>query len=72
MPEFLKNQLQVATSSGNVTDESLVIPTNEWTHIAVTYDADDKKQLIIYINGKEYAGDYFGLRSRELGPDHDR
>ena len=46
-----QNQLQVATSSGNVTDESLVIPTNEWTHIAVTYDAD-AKTVIIYINGK--------------------
>ena len=45
------SKLQVATSSGNVTDESLVIPTNEWTHIAVTYDAD-AKTVIIYINGK--------------------
>ena len=46
-----QNQLQVATSSGNVTDESLAIPTNEWTHIAVTYDAD-AKTVIVYINGK--------------------
>ncbi len=46
-----QNQLQVATSKGNVTDESLAIPTNEWTHIAVTYDAD-AKSVAIYINGK--------------------
>ena len=46
-----QNQLQVATSSGNVTDESLVNPTNERTHIAETYEADEKT-VIIYINGK--------------------
>ena len=46
-----QNQLQVATGKGNVTDESLAIPTNEWTHIAMTYDAD-AKSVTIYINGK--------------------
>lgn len=46
-----QNQFQVATSNGNVSDESLAIPTGEWTHIAVTYDADASK-MIIYINGK--------------------
>lgn len=46
-----QNQLQVATNNGNVSDESLAIPTGEWTHIAVTYDADASK-MIIYINGK--------------------
>lgn len=46
-----QNQLQVATSNGNVSDESLAIPTGEWTHIAVTYDAD-ASNITIYINGK--------------------
>lgn len=46
-----QNQFQVATSNGNVSDESLAIPTGEWTHIAVTYDADASK-MIIYMNGK--------------------
>lgn len=45
------NQLQIATSAGNVTSSDLVLPTGEWTHIAVTYDADAKK-IIVYINGK--------------------
>lgn len=45
------NQLQVATTAGNVTSSDLVIPTGEWTHIAVTYDADAGK-IIVYINGK--------------------
>lgn len=46
-----QNQFQVATSKGNISDESLAIPTNEWTHVAVTYDAD-AKTVVIYINGK--------------------
>ena len=40
-----------ADVANSTADESLVIPTNEWTHIAVTYDAD-AKTVIIYINGK--------------------
>lgn len=45
------NQLQVATSNGNFTSSDLAIPTNEWTHIAVTYDAD-ASTINVYINGK--------------------
>lgn len=45
------NQLQIATSNGNVTSSNLLIPTGEWTHIAVTYDAD-AGTIIVYINGK--------------------
>lgn len=47
-----KNQLQVATSNGNLTSEELVINTNVWTHIAVTYDADEGGKITIYLNGK--------------------
>lgn len=46
------NQLQLATRNGNLSSSDLVIPTNEWTHIAVTYDADNGGKVIIYINGK--------------------
>lgn len=50
------NQLQVATSGGNVSDASLIIPTNVWTHVAVTYDADAQK-VKIFLNGKDmYTG----------------
>jgi len=45
------NQLQIATSAGNYTSSDLAIPINEWTHIAVTYDAD-ATTLNVFINGK--------------------
>lgn len=47
-----QNQLQVATPAGNLTSEDLTIPTGEWTHVAVTYDADAGGKIIVYINGK--------------------
>lgn len=51
------NQLQVATEYGNHTDSKLAIPTNTWTHVAVTYDADALK-INVYINGVNmYTGD---------------
>lgn len=45
------NQLQIATSAGNYSNADLAIPTNQWTHIAVTYDAD-AATINVYINGK--------------------
>lgn len=45
------NQLQIATSGGNYSSSALLIPTNVWSHVAVTYDADAKK-IEVYINGK--------------------
>lgn len=47
-----KNQLQIATTNGNLTSEEMIIPTNAWTHIAVTYDADDGGKITVYINGR--------------------
>ena len=43
------NQLQVATSAGNVTSTSLQLQTGKWTHIAVVYDYGDVK---VYIDGE--------------------
>lgn len=45
------NQLQIATSNGNYTSSDLVIPTNTWTHLAVTYDAE-AREINVFINGK--------------------
>jgi Pentaxin family./Domain of unknown function (DUF1735). len=45
------NQLQVATSNGNYSSEDLLIPMNEWVHIAVAYDAD-ATSIDVYINGR--------------------
>ena len=45
------NQLQIATSVGGFTSTDLAIPMDEWTHIAVTYDAD-ATTLNVFINGR--------------------
>ena len=45
------NQIQIATSSTNYTSTSAVLNTNEWQHIAVTYDKD-YGYLRIYLNGE--------------------
>ncbi|WP_321332849.1 DUF1735 and LamG domain-containing protein [uncultured Bacteroides sp.] len=44
------NQLQLATSNGNVTDASWQIPINEWVHIAATYSSTDGA-VEFYLNG---------------------
>lgn len=42
------NQLQVATSFGNLTDAAWVIPTGRWVHVAMTLDGSE---LNVYIDG---------------------
>lgn len=39
------------------TNEMLLITANEWTHLAATfgYDADDRHQLRLYVNGTKWA-----------------
>lgn len=44
------NQLQLATSNGNLTDAAWQIPTNVWVHLAVTYSSADGS-VNVYING---------------------
>lgn len=44
------NQIQLATSSNNVTDPSWQISTNEWTHLAVTFDSSNGA-VDVYLNG---------------------
>lgn len=50
---FYSDQIQIATSSGNVPDQSSEkrLPKDEWIHLAVTYDAD-AREICIFINGK--------------------
>lgn len=48
-------QLQVAGSGASkVTDESLIIPTGTWTHIAVTFECIStyQSEVKIYVNGE--------------------
>ncbi len=60
---YPSSQVQVATSSGNFpsADSNKKLPTNEWVHIAVTYDSNDG-HTVLYINGKVQ-----GERNRSLG-----
>lgn len=54
------NQLQVATSAGNVTSMSLQLQTGKWTHIAVVYDYGDVK---VYIDGERKISKSIYLRN---------
>lgn len=44
------NQIQVATPSGNLTDVAWQIPTNQWVHLAVTFDSATGA-VNVYLNG---------------------
>ncbi len=56
------NQLQLATSSGNVTDAAWQIPTNEWVHLAATFNSTDGA-VEVYLNGvKKGSTQYSGYR----------
>lgn len=63
------NQLQVATSGGNFSSGDLAIPTNEWAHIAVAYDAD-AKTVDVYINGRNMASGSLDCGSVNWGIPH--
>lgn len=63
------NQLQVATSGGNFSSGDLAIPTNEWVHIAVAYDAD-AKTVDVYINGRNMASGSLDCGSVNWGIPH--
>lgn len=57
------NQLQIATSAGNYTSADLQIPTNTWTHIAMTYDAT-ARTVEVYFDGKKV----FTTVTEDIGP----
>lgn len=44
------DQIQIATSAGNLTSSSLKLQTGRWTHIAVVYDYGT---VYVYLDGKE-------------------
>lgn len=50
---FPPSQVQIATSRGNYpdADSNKALPTNEWIHMAMTYDSGTNT-MKIYINGK--------------------
>lgn len=65
---FPSNQIQVATSSGNFPsgDSKKGLPTNEFVHIALTYDSSASK-MVLYVNGKVQAESTKYLGSVNLG-----
>jgi hypothetical protein len=63
------NQLQVATSGGNHTNADLAIPTNTWTHVAVTYDAD-AGEINVFINGKNMLTSSSSIGAVDWGVPH--
>lgn len=56
------NQIQLATANGNITDASWQIPTNEWVHLAITFNSEDGA-VEVYMNGiKKGATQYTSYR----------
>lgn len=60
---YPSNQIQIATSGGNFpsADSNKGLPTNEWIHIALTYDSTSGES-VLYVNGKEQ-----GSRTKSIG-----
>lgn len=61
------NQLQVATSAGNLTSTDLQFETGKWYHLAVTFNAGDIK---VYVNGAEKMSAHLNLSTVSLGTKH--
>jgi len=62
------NQLQLATSNGNLTNSDLQFDGNKWYHVAVTFKEGEAK---IYIDGIEKASKNFSrLKTVSLGTKH--
>ena len=64
---FPQNQVQLVNPNGNFPDgnSSLGLPTGEWVHVAVVWDATTGDR-IIYTNGEEVAHDYSASGSVNL------
>lgn len=62
---FPTNQIQIATNNGNYpdADSNKGLPTNEWVHIALTYDSQTNS-MKVYINGKVQSD----ITTRAIGP----
>lgn len=65
------NQIQIATSSGNVTSAKLQLQTNTWTHVAMTYDTSTR-EMLFYLNGKLVYQATSGARINLVGNGSDR
>lgn len=65
---FPSNQIQIATNSGNFPDgdSNKGLPTNEWVHIALTYDSSTGA-MAVYVNGNKQSETIKSLGNINLG-----
>jgi len=56
------NQLQLATSSGNVTDAAWTFDTNRWTALSLTYDTATGETKVYFNGVQKGATQYCGFR----------
>lgn len=61
------NQLQVATSKGNLTSADLKFESGKWYHVAVVFDAG---AITVYVDGVEKASGQVDISSVSLGAAH--
>lgn len=57
------NQLQLATSNGNLTNSDLQFDGNKWYHVAVTFKEGEAK---IYIDGIEKPQKFLKIEDSQL------
>jgi len=60
------NQIQLATSSGNITDVNWTIETGEWVHLAMTFDSSNGATNV-YINGVKKGDTKFSNYRSNIG-----
>lgn len=65
---FPSNQIQIATRGGNFPDgdTNKGLPTNEWVHIALTYDSSTGA-MVVYVNGSKQSETIKSLGDINLG-----
>jgi len=65
---FPSNQIQIATPHGNFpdADSNKGLPTNEWVHVAMTYNSVDGS-WVIYVDGKKQSEGVKSLGTVDLG-----
>lgn len=61
------NQLQVATSAGNLSNSDLQFEPDQWYHVAVTFN---KGEIKVYINGVERLSETVRITTVSIGAKH--
>ncbi len=66
---FPPNQIQVATSSGNMpsSDATKILDANKWVHVAITFNGTAPRNIKVYVNGRLQSQATTNLTSRNFG-----